>query len=68
MRQKEDRSTIEMFSLEWQVARSNDGHCCARKTSGYWKGYPCAAVPRWRCKSLLYCKAHVPMNEKADAL
>lgn len=36
--------------------------CSGHRMRGYWKGYPCGAVPIWRDEhGKLWCQSHLPI-------
>jgi len=35
-------------------------YCNGIKTSGYWKGYNCAAIGKYKVKGKWYCANHLP--------
>lgn len=38
--------------------------CAGHRVSGYWKGYPCGAVPKYKKKGKWWCKNHLPLDKE----
>jgi hypothetical protein len=36
------------------------GKCAGTKQTGYWKGYPCGAVGKYKRSEKWYCANHLP--------
>ena len=37
-------------------------NCSGYKTTGYWKGYKCGAIAKYKFKNKWYCKNHLPVE------
>jgi hypothetical protein len=46
-----------------QKKEIEERHCSGYRTSGYWKGYPCGAIPKYFKFGKWWCKNHLPLGE-----
>lgn len=59
-----DRRGVTIHERMIDMGSTEKYFCAGYKTSGHWKGWPCAAVAKYQASDgCWYCKNHLPISE-----